>query len=111
MLKDTLAAQLFSRIPDGHANPLQRPSDKCTDRCLRRMVEDANNNGDCIINVGGGYYRPLPNDVVDEKELHEYLAKELSRARNIQRKRLAMRIAFEKRKELELFTDYTRKAQ
>ena len=110
MLKKSKATQLFSRIPNGHANPLRRPSDSYTDRRLREMVEDANNNGDCIINVGSGYYRPLPNDEVDEKELHEYLNKELSRARKIHKKRLAMKIAFEKRKEFEIFTDHTRKA-
>ena len=109
-MNTSLAAQLFSRIPDGHANPLRRPSDSYTDRVLRRMVEDANNNGDCIINVGSGYYRPLPNDEVDEKELHEYLNKELSRARKILKKRLAMKIAFEKRKEFEIFTNHTREA-
>lgn len=73
-------------------------------------MEDANNKGDCIINVGSGYYRPLPNDEVDEKEFKEYLAKELSRARKIQVKRLRMKMAFEKRKELEIFTNHTRKA-
>lgn len=71
----TEAEQFFSRIPNGHTNPLRRPSNSYTDRVLRRMVEDANNKGDCIINVGSGYYRPLPNDEVDEKELHEYLNK------------------------------------
>ena len=110
-MNETRAAQLFSRIPDGHTNPLRRPSDSYTDRRLRTMVEDANNKGDCIINVGSGYYRPLPDDEVDEKELHEYLNKELSRARKILKKRLAMKIAFEKRKELEIFTDHTRKAE
>lgn len=103
----TEAEQFFSRIPNGHTNPLRRPSNIYTDRVLRRMVEDANNKGDCIINVGSGYYRPLPNDEIDEKELHEYLATELSRARKILKKRLAMRTAFEKRRELELFTDHT----
>jgi len=72
------------------------------------MVEDANNKGDCIINVGRGYYRPLPNDPVDVKEFHEYLSKELSRARRILKKRLAMKMAFEKRKEFELFTNHTK---
>ncbi len=95
------ATQLFLQIPCGHAQPLRRPSDSYTDRVLRRMVEDANNRGDCIINVGRGYYRPLPNDPVAVKELHEYLSKELSRARRVLKKRLAMRMAFEKRKEQE----------
>ena len=109
-MKKLLAEQLFLKIPNGHANPLRRPSDSYTDRALRRMVEEANNNGDCIINVGSGYYRPLPSDAVDEKELKEYLVTELSRARNILKKRLAMKIAFEKRREFEVFTDHTREA-
>lgn len=101
MRRKSKAEQLFSRIPDGHENPLRRPSDDYTDRALRRMVEDANNKGDCIINVGRGYYRPLPNDPVDVKELHEYLNKDLSRARKVLKKRLAMRMTFEKWKEKE----------
>lgn len=109
-MNETRARQHFLRIPDGHAKPLPRPSDAGTDRAFRELVESANNNGDCIINVGSGYYRPLPGDEVDEKELHEYLAKELSRARKIQVKRLAMRTAFEKRKDIEVFTDHTREA-
>lgn len=108
---NTRAKQYFLRIPNGHAHPLQRPADDYTDREFRKMVEDANKSGDCIINVGSGYYRPLPGDAVDEKELNEYLAKELSRSRKIQIKRFAMRTAFEKRREVEVFTDHTRKAQ
>ena len=109
-MKETRARQYFLRIPDGHANPLPRPSDAVTDRAFRELVEDANRNGDCIINVGRGYYRPRPEDAVDEKELKEYLAKELSRARKIQTKRLAMKIAFEKRRDVEVFTNHTREA-
>ena len=86
-------------IPYGHENPLQRPANPCEDRILRRNIEYANNNGDCVINVGEGYYRPVPGDAVDEKELNEYLAKELHRARAIQAKRLAMKMAFERRRE------------
>ena len=55
-------------IPYGHENPLQRPANPCEYRILRRNIEYANNNGDCVINVGEGYYRPVPGDAVDEKE-------------------------------------------
>ena len=109
-MNETKAKQHFLHIPDGHAKPLQRHPDKHVDRTFRGLVESANKSGDCIINVGSGYYRPLPGDAVDEKELNEYLAKELSRARKIQVKRLAMRNAFEKRRDIEVFTDHTRKA-
>lgn len=86
-------------IPYGHREPLQRPADPIEDRALRRSIEFANNQGDCVINVGEGYYRPVPGDMVDEKELNEYLAKELHRARAILAKRLAMKNAFERRRE------------
>lgn len=99
------AEELFSRIPFGHAEPLKRPADSYTDRGLRRMVEEANNKGDCIINVGSGYYRPLPQDEVDEKEYHEYMKQELSRARKIHLKRSKMRVAYEKRRYIEEVID------
>lgn len=86
-------------IPYGHEHPLQRPANPYEDRVLRKNIEYANNNGDCVINVGAGYYKPVPGDAVDEKELNEYLAQELHRARAIQAKRLAMKMAFERRRE------------
>lgn len=109
-MNETKAKQHFLRIPDGHANPLPRPSNAYTDRMFRRLVENANNNVDCIINVGSGYYRPLPDDEVDTKEFDEYMKKELSRARKIQVKRMKMRDAFRKRKDIEVFTNHTREA-
>lgn len=89
------AREYFDRIPDGHRNAIQRPWNRVVDRSLRSMIERANNNGDCIINVGNGIYRPIPGDPVDEKELNEYLGKELHRARAIQIKRLTMKKTFE----------------
>lgn len=86
-------------IPYGHKAPLQRPANPYEDRVLRKNIEFANNQGGCIINVGAGYYRPIPGDPVDEKELNEYLVKEQHRARAIQTKRLAMKPAFERRRE------------
>lgn len=110
-MSESKAKQYFLRIPNGHKNPLPRPSDASTDRAFRELVENANNNGDCIINVGSGYYRPLPGDEVDVKEFNEYMNKELSRARKIQLKRIRMRDAFRKRIDIEVFTDHTRKAE
>lgn len=89
------AKEYFDRIPDGHRNAIQRPWNRVVDRSLRKMIERANNNGDCIINVGNGIYRPIPGDPVDEKELNQYLGKELHRARSIQIKRLSMKQTFE----------------
>lgn len=84
------AQELFDRIPTGHRDPLPRPGNARIDRELRKLIEIANKTGDCIINVGNGYYRVDPFDVVDMKELHEYLAMERSRAREINHKRRAM---------------------
>lgn len=102
-----IAESYFIRISDGHNHTIRRPninsdSGQCVDRILRRMVEFANQNGDCIINVGNGYYRPIPGDPVDEMELKEYLAKDHSRTNTIQLKIACMCEAFEnKRKDIE----------
>lgn len=52
-------------------------------------------NGDCIINVGKGVFRPIPSDPVDEAAFHEYIAKDLHRARAIQLKRLCMKQTYD----------------
>lgn len=70
------------------------------DRIFRRMIEHANNNGDCIVNIGDGVFRPIPGDPVDEKAFHEYIGKELHRARAIQYKRLCMKQTFESWKKI-----------
>ena len=90
---------LLDKIPYGHEHPLQRPADRYKDRALRKQIEEANKSGDCIINNGTGYYRPVPGDTTDEAELNVYLAKELHRARAIQLKRLSMKATFEKWRE------------
>lgn len=94
-------------IPYGHRNPMTRPANPYEDRNLRRNIEKANNDGDCIINVGNGYYRPVPGDPTDEKELTEYLNKDLSRARAILKKRLAMKLTFERRRESGILVNHT----
>ncbi len=91
-------------IPYGHMFPMQRSGNPVEDRQFRRKVEEANRNGDCIINVGNGYYRPVPGDTTDESELREYLAKELHRARAIQIKRLKMKMTFERWRESGVLT-------
>ena len=99
----------IENIPYGHENAVQRPSNPIEDRRLREKIEQANRTEDCIINVGNGYYRPVPGDLTDEAELKEYLAKELSRARKIQSKRLTMRLTFERWREVGVLTDNTGK--
>lgn len=105
------AKEYFDRIPDGHKNAIQRPWNRSVDRNLRSMIERANNNGDCIINVGEGIYRPVPGDPVDEIELNEYLNKELHRARSIQLKRLCMKKTFEGWKDSAVYAYYSRQAR
>ncbi len=105
------AMSYFTRISDGHKNAIQRPWDRVVDRCLRTMIEKANNNGDCIINVGNGIYRPIPGDPVDEKELNEYLNKELHRARAIQLKRLCMKKTFEGWRDSAAYANHFRQAR
>lgn len=111
MLVKLKAEDYFERISDGHANPTARPSDPSTDRELRKMVEIANQNGDCIINSGNGYYRPVPGDGVDTVELNLYLAKELKRARAIQLKRLSMKEAFKGWEERAIFIEDKREVE
>lgn len=105
------AKEYFDRIPDGHENAIQRPWNRIVDRSLRKMIEKANNNGDCIINVGNGIYRPIPGDPVDEKELSEYLGKELHRARAIQIKRLTMKQTFEGWRNSAAYANHFRQAR
>ena len=105
------SAQYFNQIGTGHENAVQRPPNKWTDRKLRSLIEAANRTGDCIINVGGGYYRPVPGDGIDEFEYRKYIACDLSRARKILSKRLAMIKTFKEWKDNDLFTYHTRKAE
>lgn len=105
------AKEYFDRIPDGHKNAIQRPWNQSVDRIFRSMIERANNNGDCIINVGEGVYRPVPGDPVDEKELNEYLNKELHRARSILLKRLCMKKTFEGWKDSALYAYHSRQTR
>lgn len=89
------AQALFGLIREGKENALPRPKGRA-DRELRRLIAEANMNGDCIINVGNGYFRPGEDDDV---ELETYLRAEVSRARRIRRKVSKMREAYDRRYE------------
>ena len=96
----TIARGYFDRIVSGHINAVQRPDITIKgyeriDRTLRRLVEKANHEGDCIINVGRGYYRPIPGDPTDELEFKEYIRLEDSRADKLWGKVYSMKTAFE----------------
>lgn len=63
-----MAQTIFDRIASGAGNAVGRPavidkSNSTIDRALRELVEQANRNGDCIINAGEGYFRPIPGNV------------------------------------------------
>lgn len=95
-----IARGYFNRITSGHKNTVSRPDlglpgNESIDRQLRLLVEEANHNGDCIINVGNGYYRPIPGDLVDELELKEYISKDDSRAGKLWDKIYSMKTAFD----------------
>lgn len=94
-----IAESYFNRISSGHKNPVIRPDlgvpgNDQIDRALRVLVEQANHNGDCIINIGRGYYRPIPGNPDDELELKEYFKKDESRIKKLIDKGSAMEQTF-----------------
>ena len=88
------AQRLFDLIGEGIGHAVSRPKDPAVDRRLRQLVSEANQAGDCIINVGFGYYRPGDDDSV---EFEEYVAKERHRAREILRKVSRMQQVYDRR--------------
>lgn len=95
-----MAQTIFDRITSGAGNAVGRPSvidknNSTIDRALRELVEKANRNGDCIINAGDGYFRPIPGSVVDEYYFHEYMAKEKSRVKELEKKISTMETTYE----------------
>lgn len=86
-----LAEILFDMIGE---KPMKRPKNPGVDRMLRKLIEEANMKGDCIINNGTGYYRPNPENEIDEYAYHLYRTKEMARARTIISKIEAMDKAF-----------------
>jgi len=85
---------ILSTIQYGHRDPTKRLKNPVKDRRERAIIEAANKEDDCIINVGNGYYRPIEGDPVDEKEFNEYIAKERHRATEILSKCLNMALVF-----------------
>ena len=94
MAMKVYAEFLFDRIPTGSEHALRRPADSRADRQLRRLIQDANMNGDCIINDGSGYFRPGEDDDV---AFEDYCAAERHRAREILRKISRMERVFDRR--------------
>ena len=95
-----MAQTIFDRITSGAGNAVGRPAvidknNSTIDRALRELVEKANRNGDCIINAGDGYFRPIPGNVVDEYYFHEYIAKEKSRVKELEKKIGTMEATYE----------------
>ena len=88
------AQRLFDMIGEGVGHAVSRPKDPKVDRRLRQLVSEANSTGDCIINMGFGYYRPGDDDCV---EFEEYVAKERHRAREILRKVSRMQQVYDRR--------------
>lgn len=74
--------------------PIKRPKNPSVDRAFRKLIEHANTHGDCIINDGAGYYRPVRGDGFDEHCFELYKAKERAKIRKIESKLEAMDKAF-----------------
>ena len=84
------AQTLFRLIPTGSHNALKRPKNLNTDRALRRLIEEANNSGDIIINNGKGYFRPDLNNPYDRLEYQTYINSKKSRIRSLAESVIAM---------------------
>lgn len=90
----TQAERLFERIGTGAGHAIRRPGDAKTDRALRRLIAEANKQGDCIINNGEGYYRA---GAEDRAEFELYLQKEMHRIRESKLKVIRMSVAYNRR--------------
>ena len=85
------AEMLFSMIGD-REHAVKRPKDHNTDRELRRLVEDAQLNGELIVNVGDGegYFRADMNNPEDAMAYRRYMGGLKSRTRRHAQKIRAM---------------------
>ena len=88
------AERLFDLIGEGRGRAVSRPKDTRVDRQFRRLIAEANTNGDCIISGSTGYYRPGDND---SDEAETYFAQERHRAREILRKVSRMEQTYDRR--------------
>ena len=93
----------ISRILDGHRRAMSRPSGPYKYREMRERIRETNENGDCIINVNHGYFRPIPGDPVDESFLNAYLEREKKRAVDTTKKIATMRRTYEAWKEATIY--------
>lgn len=88
------AIELFNKITFGRENAVKRPPDEYTDRILRDLVNEANHKGDCIINVGKGYYKPRPSNAVEALDYKKYRLADSSRENDLRAKGNSMDTAF-----------------
>ena len=75
------AKDLFKNIGYGKRNAVSRPPNARIDRGFRKLIEQANASGDCIIPSAAGYYRPETPEEFREAEI--YIRKERHRIRVI----------------------------
>ena len=75
------AKDLFKNIGYGKRNAVSRPPNARIDRAFRKLIEQANATGDCIIPSAAGYYRPETPEEFREAEI--YIRKERHRIRVI----------------------------
>lgn len=75
------AKDLFKNIGYGKRNAVSRPPNARIDRAFRKLIEQANAAGDCIIPSEAGYYRPETPEEFREAEI--YIRKERHRIRVI----------------------------
>ena len=85
---------LFDKIGTGAAWAVKRPRDSRTDRQLRRLISEANQNGDCIINDGSGYFRPGEDDDI---AFETYMRTEWLKIDESRRKLKKMRETYDRR--------------
>lgn len=88
------AERLFDKIGTGAYYAVKRPSTERVDRQLRKLIAEANKNGDFIINDGSGYFRAGDED---REELEHYVREELHRAKEIRDKAIAMSLGYNRR--------------
>lgn len=88
------AERLFDGIGVGAYYAVKRPKDAKVDRQLRRLIADANMNGDCIINDGSGYFRAGEED---EIAFETYMKAEWHKINESRKKLKRMREVFERR--------------
>lgn len=92
---------IIDYIPVGHNNAVSREYlsrvTGMNDRAVRAAIHEARRDT-VILNVGGGYYRPDPNDTEDRHEVLRYTRQETARLKSIG---WALKAAWKLAKEIE----------